>query len=90
MSWEWIAIIFLWLAIGGLQKQIKRLQEDNVDLLTRAYNLERLLVGRGGSATVEEVLAKHNPDDKELYFQLKEIKNEINNINFDLNTGRKI
>jgi hypothetical protein len=90
MTWEWIVILFLWLAVGGLKKQIERLQKDNLDLLTRVYNIERLLVGKSGSVMIEEILAKHDLDSEEVYFQIKELKSEINNINFDLNTNRKI
>jgi hypothetical protein len=39
---------------------------------------------------IEEILAKHDLDSEEVYFQIKELKSEINNINFDLNTNRKI
>jgi hypothetical protein len=90
MTWEWIVILFLWLAVGGLKKQIERLQKDNLDLLTRVYNIERLLVGKSGSVMIEGILAKHDLDSEEVYFQIKELKSEINNINFDLNTNRKI
>jgi hypothetical protein len=90
MTWEWIVILFLWLAVGGLKKQIERLQKDNLDLLTRVYNIERLLVGKSCSVMIEEILAKHDLDSEEVYFQIKELKSEINNINFDLNTNRKI
>ena len=76
MTWEWIVIILLFLAIGSLDRSVKQLKKENDELLSRVYNLEDLLVGSGGFITVNKLLEKKYEEDNfdSFLFQMKEVQ----------------